>query len=64
LIYSNIDFVLNDWQKSVYNESGIDIKSLKDDNIIYVNKIKNMYKDKEHISVISLEELKKNRNTF
>ncbi len=58
LVYSNIDFVLNDWQKSVYNDCGIDIKLLTDNNIIYINKIKNMFKDHDNISVISFEELK------
>ncbi len=62
LIYSNIDFILNDWQKSVYNTSGIDVKSLSTNNLIYIDKIKNMYKDKEYISVISFKELKKNTN--
>ena len=55
MIYCNIDFNLNDWQKSVYNKFEIDIQK---ENSIYLDKIKEFYKDKPNIKIISLEEFK------
>jgi hypothetical protein len=57
LIYSNINFWLNEWQLSVYNKFNIDVNSLQKNNKFYINKIKNLYKDKPNIKIISLEEM-------
>lgn len=57
LIFNNIDFNLNEWQKSVYDKFNIDTELLKKDNEIYIEKIKELYKDHENIKIKSLEEI-------
>lgn len=56
MIFNNIDFNLNEWQKSVYDKFNIDIELLKKDNEIYIERIKELYKDHENIKIKSLEE--------
>lgn len=63
MIYSNLDFNLNDWQRSVYDEFNIDIEFLKKENNLYIDKIKEFYKDKKNILIISLNELRLSINS-
>jgi len=59
LIYYNIDFSLNKWQKGVYNEYNTKILlHYTCNNIYFLTKIKELFKDKKNINVISLNELK------
>tara|TARA_B110000211_G_scaffold234646_1_gene305329 strand:+ start:2869 stop:3456 length:588 start_codon:yes stop_codon:yes gene_type:complete len=59
LIYCNIDFSLNKWQKSVYNEYNTKILlHYTCNNTYFLTKIKELFKDKKNINVISLNELK------
>jgi hypothetical protein len=57
MIFNNIDFNLNEWQKSVYDKFNINIELLKKDNEIYIDKIKDLYKDDKNIQIKSLEEI-------
>ena len=59
LIYSNKHFSLNEWQKSVYYE--YDPKILEKytyNNELYLNNIKEHFKNNKNINIISLNELK------
>ena len=57
MIYSNIDFHLNEWQNSVYTACNIDVSYLQHNNHIYVDKIKELYKDRKNITIVSLEDM-------
>jgi hypothetical protein len=57
LVYCNINFQLNEWQTSVYTESNVDIAYLQKDNSIYIDKIKELYRGRQNIKVLSIEEL-------
>lgn len=57
LIYCNKNFKLNNWQKSAYDEYNKNI--LDEKNEFFLNKIKELYKDKSNIKIISLDEFKK-----
>jgi hypothetical protein len=57
MVYCNIDFNLNEWQKSVYDKFIIDTELLKKDNDIFIDKIKKFYNYKKNFQIISLEEL-------
>jgi len=57
MLYCNINFNLNEWQKSVYNKFNIDTKLLQKDNNIYIDKIKEYYKDKKNITILSFCDL-------
>lgn len=56
MIYTNIDFKLNEWQKSVYDECKINVEQLQKDNHAYIKKISELY---ENIIIMSFEEFKK-----
>jgi len=58
MVYNNLKFNLNDWQRSVYEDLKININDLQDSNYEYLQKIRDIYKDK-NIAIISLDELKK-----
>lgn len=59
LVYCNANFNLNQWQVSVYNEYNKEIlKHYRGNNIYFLNKIKELFKDKKNINIISLSELK------
>jgi hypothetical protein len=57
MIFDNINFKLNEFQKSVYNKFNIDITLLQNENNIYIDKIKNLYKDNKRLNILSLSEL-------
>lgn len=57
LIYCNENFLLNEWQKTVYNEFDLNIVNY---NKNILNKIKELFTHKKHITIISLDEFKKN----
>jgi hypothetical protein len=56
MIFCNVDFTLNEWQKTVYDKFNIDISSLQKENNIYIDKIKDFYKDKTNIKILSFKE--------
>lgn len=59
LVYCNKKFNLNPWQKSVYNEYNKKIlEHYNGNNTYFLNKIKELFKDKKNINIISLNELK------
>ena len=58
LVYCNKKFNLNQWQKSVYNEYNKKILEHYNGNTYFLNKIKELFKDKKNINIISLDELK------
>ncbi len=57
LVYSNIDFILNDFQYNVYEQYNFDILTLQNNNKMYIDKILEIYKNKPNISIMSLDEL-------
>lgn len=59
LIYCNIDYNLNSWQKSVYAMFSIDISILQKENHFYLGKIKELYKAHSNITVIAFEDYAK-----
>lgn len=59
LVYFNETFNLNEWQKSVYNEYDTKIlENYTNSDECYLTKIKDLYKDRTNVNVISLDELK------
>lgn len=56
LIYCNENFLLNEWQKSVYDEYNYDVTNIEE-NIL--DKIKKLFIHKPNIKILSLEQLKK-----
>lgn len=59
LVYCNEKFNLNPWQESVYNEYNKKIlEHYNGNNTYFLNKIKELFKDKKNINIISLHELK------
>lgn len=57
MVFCNICFNLNEWQKSVYDTFNIDTKLLQMENDIYIDKIKDLYKEKHNIKIISLSDI-------
>ena len=61
LVYCNCNYLLNDWQTSVYNNYDPDILKRYtsiNNNIYYLEKIKKMFREKQNIKIISLDQLK------
>jgi hypothetical protein len=56
-VHCNSNYILNDWQLSVYEEYDANILKMHKNNEVYVKKINELYGDK--IKIISFVELKK-----